>query len=180
MFKSSRLLAAFAAVLFWTFALPALAAGAQVVNAELTHKPDGSQGVMLSTAEVKPGMVTFNVKNTSADEDHQLLLVKTDLAPADFPMEAAGARVEEEKFKGIEKLGDLHPGKTRSTTIKLTAGKYILFCNEPGHFKAGMVTPFTVAPQPSTIRWSAGNHPRPNRSRLADSHSLIGMGCFPA
>ena len=146
MFKSSDLLAALAAVLLWTFALPALAGNAQVVNAELQQKPDGSQGIMLSTAEVKPGMVTFNVKNTSADMDHNLLLVKTDLAPADFPMDAAGRRVEEEKFKGIEKLGDLHPHKKRSTTIKLTAGKYILFCNEPGHFKEGMVTPFTVAP----------------------------------
>ena len=41
MFKSSRLLAALAAVLLWTFALPALAANAQVVNAELQQKPDG-------------------------------------------------------------------------------------------------------------------------------------------
>ena len=146
MLKSLHLLAALAAVLLWTFALPALAANAQVVNAELQQKPDGSQGIMLSTAEVKPGMVTFKVKNTSADMDHQLLLVKTDLAPADFPMDAAGRRVEEEKFKGVVKLGDLDPGKKRRTTIKLTAGKYILFCNEPGHFKAGMVTPFTVTP----------------------------------
>ena len=146
MFKSSRLLAALAAVPLWIFALPALAADAQVVNAELTETPDGSQGIMLDADKVKPGMVTFNVKNTSADMDHQLLLVKTDLVPADFPMDAAGARVEEGKFTGIEKLGDLHPHKKRSTTIKLTAGKYILFCNEPGHFKEGMVTPFTVAP----------------------------------
>ena len=146
MLEFSRILAALTAALLWAFAPPALAAGGQVVNAELTQKPDGSQGIMLSTAEVKPGMVTFNVKNTSDDMDHQLLLVKTDLAPANFPMDAAGARVEEEKFKGIEKLGDLHPHKKRSTTIKLTAGKYILFCNEPGHFKAGMVIPFAVAP----------------------------------
>ena len=146
MFKSSRLLAALAAVPLWTFALPALGADAQIVNAELTETPDGSQGIMLDTDEVKPGMVTFNVKNTSADMDHQLLLVKTDLAPAEFPMDAAGRRVEEEKFKGVVKLGDLDPGKKRRTTIKLTAGKYILFCNEPGHFKEGMVTSFTVAP----------------------------------
>jgi uncharacterized cupredoxin-like copper-binding protein len=146
MFKSSRLLAALAAVLLWTFALPALAAGAQVVNAELRTKPDGSQVIMLSTAEVKPGRVTFNVTNMAPDMEHQLLLVKTDLAPADFPMDASGRSVDEKKFKGIKDLGDLHPGSRHSTTIKLTAGKYILFCNYPGHFKAGMVIPFTVAP----------------------------------
>jgi uncharacterized cupredoxin-like copper-binding protein len=146
MFKTSRLLAVLAAVLLWTLALPALATSAQVVNAELVEKPDGGQGIMLDTDEVKPGMVTFNVKNTSDGMDHQLLLVKTDLAAADFPMDAAGRRVDEGKFKSLEKLADLHPHEKRSTTIKLTAGKYILFCNEPGHFKEGMVTPLTVAP----------------------------------
>jgi len=146
MFKSSRLPAALAPLLLCTFALPALAADAQVVNAELVEKPDGGQGIMLDSDEVKPGMVTFNAKNTSEGMDHELLLVKTDLAPADFPMDAAGRRVDEGKFTGIQELGDLHPGMKRSTTIKLTAGKYILFCNEPGHFKEGMVTPFTVAP----------------------------------
>jgi uncharacterized cupredoxin-like copper-binding protein len=40
----------------------------------------------------------------------------------------------------------VHPGKTRSTTLTLKAGKYVLFCNEAGHFKAGMYGAFTVAP----------------------------------
>ena len=146
MHKPLRLLAAFAALSLSTFALPALAASPQVVKADLWDKSDGSQGLTLSTTQVKPGKVTFVVKNTSTGEDHELLLVKTDLAPEAFPMEADGARVEEEKFKGLEELGDVHPGKSRSTTIKLTAGKYILFCNEAGHFKAGMYSAFTVAP----------------------------------
>jgi uncharacterized cupredoxin-like copper-binding protein len=55
-------------------------------------------------------------------------------------------RVEEDKLKGLKELGDVHPGKSRTTTLTLKAGKYILFCNEAGHFKAGMFTPFTVAP----------------------------------
>ena len=52
-----------------------------VVNADLWNKPDGSQGVTLSTDHVKPGKVTINVKNVSTDEDHELLLVKTDDGP---------------------------------------------------------------------------------------------------
>ena len=146
MFKPSRLLAALAAVLLSTFVTSAFAAGAQAVHADLWNKPDGSQGITLSTAQVKPGKVTFTVKNASADEDHELLLVKTDLAPDAFPMEADGARVDEDKFKGLKELGDVHPGKMRVTTVTLTAGKYVLFCNEAGHFKAGMLSAFTVAP----------------------------------
>ena len=120
-------------------------AGQQVVNAELWNKPDGSQGITLSTDHVKPGVVLFKVKNISTDEDHELLLVKADSLDA-LPVEADGARVDEDRLKGLKELGDVHPGKTRSTTVPLKAGKYMLFCNEAGHFKAGMFATFTVAP----------------------------------
>ena len=139
---SSTLLAG---VLACAMATPALAAGQQVVNAELWNKPDGSQGITLSTDHVKPGVVLFKVKNVSTDEDHELLLVKADSMDA-LPLEADGARIDEDKLKGLKELGDVHPGKTRSTTVPLKAGKYILFCNEAGHFKAGMAATFTVAP----------------------------------
>jgi uncharacterized cupredoxin-like copper-binding protein len=135
-----------AASLFCAFAIPALAASPAVVNADLWNKPDGSQGVTLSTDHVKPGKVVINVKNTSTDEDHELLLVKTDSEPKAMPMDADGVRVDEDKLKGMKELGDVHPGKSRSNTLTLKAGKYLLFCNEAGHFKAGMYTTLTVAP----------------------------------
>ena len=139
--QSSTLLAG---VLVSAMATSAFAAQ-QVVNAELWNKSDGSQGITLSTDHVKPGVVLFKVKNVSTDEDHELLLVKADSVDA-LPMEADGARVDEDKLKGLKELGDVHPGKTRSTTVPLVAGKYVLFCNEAGHFKAGMTATFTVAP----------------------------------
>jgi len=87
----------------------------------------------------------FNVKNISTDEDHELLLAKA-AAPDALPIDGSGARVDEDKLQGLKELGDVHPGKTRSTTVTLKAGKYMLFCNEAGHFKAGMYATFTVAP----------------------------------
>jgi uncharacterized cupredoxin-like copper-binding protein len=144
MYSPSRLAAA-AAAGFMLATAPALATGTQTVSAELWNKPDGSQGITLSTDHVKPGSVQFRVKNISTDEDHELLLVKAD-SPDALPMDPDGARVSEDKLKGLKELGDVHPGKTRVTTLKLAAGKYVLFCNEAGHFKAGMLTTFTVAP----------------------------------
>ena len=135
-----------AASLLCAFTVPALAASPAVVNADLWNKPDGSQGVTLSTDHVKLGKVVINVKNVSTDEDHELLLVKTDLGPNAMPMDADGVRVDEDKLKGMKELGDVHPGKSRSNTLTLKAGKYLLFCNEAGHFKAGMYTTLTVAP----------------------------------
>lgn len=134
------------ALVFCALSVQSASAARTIVNAELWNKPDGSQGVTLSATQVKPGRVVFKVKNISTDEDHELLLVKTDLAPADFPLDASGARVDEDKFKGLKELGDVHPGKSRVTTLLLEPGKYILFCNEAGHFKAGMLSAFTVAP----------------------------------
>jgi uncharacterized cupredoxin-like copper-binding protein len=116
------------------------------VNAQLWDKNDGSQGITLSTDHVQPGEVVFNVKNISIDdEDHELLLAIAD-SPDALPIDESGARIEEDKLKGLKELGDVHPGKTRSTTLTLKAGKYMLFCNEAGHFKAGMYAAFTVAP----------------------------------
>ena len=145
MSKLSHVRGALAASLIVAFAAPALAASQQVVTAELWNKPDGSQGVTLSTTHVKPGVVQFKVKNVSTDEDHELLLVKAE-SPDALPMEGDGVRVDEDKLKGLKELGDVHPGKTRTTTVPLAAGKYVLFCNEQGHFKAGMFAAFTVEP----------------------------------
>jgi uncharacterized cupredoxin-like copper-binding protein len=144
MLRPSQIASA-AIICFFTVA-PTYASGPTIVNAELWNKPDGSQGVTITTNHVKAGRVQFQVKNVSTNEDHELLLVKTDLAPADFPMDASGARVDEDKFKGLKELGDVHPGKSRNTALRLKAGKYVLFCNEEGHFKAGMYTAFTVEP----------------------------------
>ncbi|HET6316625.1 MAG TPA: plastocyanin/azurin family copper-binding protein, partial [Chloroflexota bacterium] len=144
--KFSYLLAPLAGALWLSLAVAASATQPQVVNAQLWDKNDGSQGITLSTDHVKPGEVVFNVKNISIDdEDHELLLAIAD-SPDALPIDESGARIEEDKLKGLKELGDVHPGKTRSTTLTLKAGKYMLFCNEAGHFKAGMYAAFTVAP----------------------------------
>ena len=146
MSKASFFRSLLAASMLCALSIPALAADPAVVSAELWNKPDGSQGVTLSTDHVKPGKVLFKVKNVSTDEDHELLLVQTDQAPDALPMDADGVRIDEDKLKGLKELGDVHPGKSRNTTLSLKAGKYLLFCNEAGHFKAGMYATFTVAP----------------------------------
>ena len=128
--------------------LPALPAAADTtVKVAMWDKPDGSQGMDLSTAKVKAGKVTFEVTNVSRnDEEHEFLLARTDLAPDQLPMTQAGARVDESKLADLQELGDLEPGKSRTGTFDLAPGKYLLFCNEEGHFGAGMYAYLTVEP----------------------------------
>ena len=126
-------------------ALPATAA--TTVKVDLWDKPDGSQGMDLSTDQVKAGKVTFDVTNVSKnEEEHEFLVAKTDLAPDQLPMTQAGARVDESKLPDLKELGDLEPGKSGKLTLDLTPGKYLLFCNEEGHFAAGMHAYLTVGP----------------------------------
>jgi uncharacterized cupredoxin-like copper-binding protein len=114
------------------------------VEVSMTNKPDGSQAMMLSPGVVHAGPVLFKVKNDSTNLVHEFLVVKTDLGPGAFPMKENGAKVDEDKLKGIRELGDLTPGTSGQLKMTLKPGRYVLFCNQPGHFTAGMVASLTV------------------------------------
>jgi uncharacterized cupredoxin-like copper-binding protein len=116
------------------------------VEVAMTNRQDGSQVMMLSKNVVRQGPVLFKVANYSANMVHEFLVLRSDLDLGAFPMEDGGTRVDESKLEGIRELGDLDPGKSGEMRVTLKPGRYVLFCNEPGHFKAGMVAILRVAP----------------------------------
>jgi uncharacterized cupredoxin-like copper-binding protein len=61
-------------------------------------------------------------------------------------IEDATNRVIEKRVHSLGEISDLAPGKTGKLTLNLKAGTYILFCNQPGHYKDGMVAKLIVAP----------------------------------
>jgi plastocyanin len=77
---------------------------------------------------------------------HELLVFKSDLLPAGYPLDADGNIVED--GPGIALVSDgenLDPGTTQTRTADLTQpGAYLFVCNIPGHFKQGMYTVVTV------------------------------------
>jgi uncharacterized cupredoxin-like copper-binding protein len=126
--------------------MAALAESPTLEKVQLWDKSDGTQGMTVSGDKVKAGTVMFEVTNISDKEDHELLLVKTDLNPEQFPLDDSQTRIDEEKFEGLRELGDLTKGETSTHKVNLTPGRYIMFCNEPGHFNAGMWHVLTVTP----------------------------------
>jgi uncharacterized cupredoxin-like copper-binding protein len=116
---------------------------------------DGDVAVTLSDfsiavdpASVSAGEVTFNVMNTSAAEEHELVVVKTDVAHDAFEAKADNPNQVDEEAAG-ELIGeiepeDLQPGGSSSATFNLSAGNYVLLCNVPGHYQLGMHVAFTV------------------------------------
>ena len=128
------------AVVLAALALPVHAESEGVLKVQLWDKPDGTQGIAVSSEQLKPGPMRLEVTNASAvKQDHELLLAKSELTADQLPFKDSGNKVDEEKIAGVTELGDIEPGETKQFTMNFEPGRYILFCNEQGHVKAGML-----------------------------------------
>jgi len=100
---------------------------------------------------VSVGKVTFAARN-DGEFVHEIVVVKTDLAPAELPRDENG--MFDELGAGvtfIDEVENIPPGATKELTVDLQPGKYYLLCNklaEPddpkGHFEHGMYQRFTA------------------------------------
>ena len=122
------------------------ALASQTVHVKLMEKGDGNMVMVTSTKSVKAGKVTFDATNESKDIEHEFLIAPWSKSPDKVPYDQSKGRIEEDALKGLHELGDLNPHKSGTMTLALKAGKYLLFCNKPGHFKAGMYSVLTVTP----------------------------------
>ena len=97
-------------------------------------------------ATAKAVTTTIEAPNEGSVE-HEMVLFKTNMDPAKLPTEANGEVNEEKMDKIAESAGeipDVEAGETKSSQFKLTPGKYVMFCNLPGHYAAGMYGTLTV------------------------------------
>ena len=96
-----------------------------------------------SVDSVPAGTVTFNVSSDGAIF-HNFKVVATDLSPDALPVDDALFAVDEEQVDVVASTADLDPGEQETLTVELAAGSYVLICNIPTHFQAGMTVAFTV------------------------------------
>jgi|SRR5581483_6799157 len=116
------------------------------VTVDLVNKADGSEIMTLSTDHVKAGNVDFEVKNSSTNMVHEFLILKTNMTFDQFPIDPQDpSKVDENKLEGVKELNsDLDPGKAGKLVLNLKPGRYVVFCNQPGHFAGGMRQVFVV------------------------------------
>jgi uncharacterized cupredoxin-like copper-binding protein len=89
--------------------------------------------------------VTFEVNNApDTGLAHELVMLKTDLAADKLPV--ADGQVPESQFKKMGEVEGIDPGKNRRLILKLVPGRYVLVCNQPGHYSMGMHTSLLVTP----------------------------------
>ncbi len=101
-------------------------------------------GIEIDKSTVPAGKITFDVRNISKDMIHEMLVVPVKDENATLPYIAGENRVDEEAAGDLGEVADLDAGKSGSLTLDLKPGIYVLFCNIPGHFMAGMWTTLTV------------------------------------
>jgi uncharacterized cupredoxin-like copper-binding protein len=93
---------------------------------------------------VKAGRVTIHATNESRILVHESIVVLTPANGAPLPYDDKEGRVIEKQIKALGEVSDLPPGRSGSLTVRLVPGNYLLICNQPNHYKAGMWTKLTV------------------------------------
>ncbi len=92
---------------------------------------------------VAPGVVVLKVSN-HGPEMHELIVVRA--RDAHLALRSDGTTVNEEALQRVT-LGVLEPGPpggVRELRVRLTPGRYELFCNMSGHYLGGMHTSIVV------------------------------------
>jgi uncharacterized cupredoxin-like copper-binding protein len=106
-----------------------------------------SMSIMAMPATIESGPITFEVTNASKDLVHEMLVVPVGTDPAQLPYDASNEAVNEDTAGSLGEVEERDPGATGALTLDLKPGQYILFCNVPGHYTAGMWTTLTVEPK---------------------------------
>jgi uncharacterized cupredoxin-like copper-binding protein len=124
----------------------AIAAEPTSITVSLWDKPDGSDGMTLSQATVKAGPVEFQITNTSKAQQHEFLIARWSGAITALPYDAKKTAVREDKLPDLQGVEDMPPGAKATLRLVLKPGKYVVFCNQAGHYKAGMERRLTITP----------------------------------
>ena len=94
---------------------------------------------------VKGGLVDFTVANAGPSA-HEFLIFRADQAPDALPTGSDG-RVDESSdqiTKVLDSGDNIAPNGSKVFHAALTPGRYVMVCNLPGHYQAGMHEAFTV------------------------------------
>jgi uncharacterized cupredoxin-like copper-binding protein len=123
-----------AAVLF----VSACGGGARVGGVRrVVNVSDRDFRIVVSPPVVPAGVVVLRAWNRGPDA-HELIVVRS---PAGrLPLRSDGLTVDEEvlEHSTIGALEPGRPGALRELRVRLSVGKYVLFCNMSGHYMGGM------------------------------------------
>lgn len=98
---------------------------------------------------VPAGKVDIRATNESKALIHEVLVSPE--SKAALPYNANATKLVEANMWILGEIDDLKPGASGHRAFNLQPGKYLLLCNQPGHFKDHMYTELTVVPAGTNI-----------------------------
>jgi uncharacterized cupredoxin-like copper-binding protein len=104
----------------------------------------GMMSIRVDQSTVMAGAVTLDVTNWSRSVLHEMLVIAVDNPNAPLLYDYYQARVPEDQVKVLGEVADLEPNASKTLKLTLTPGSYLLICNVPGHYAAGMVAALSV------------------------------------
>ncbi len=75
---------------------------------------------------------------------HELVLIRTEVAPGQLPLGTDGVTADEERLAPIAANEYIGVDEDGPLVADLDPGRYVLFCNLPGHYQAGMRAGFVA------------------------------------
>jgi uncharacterized cupredoxin-like copper-binding protein len=104
----------------------------------------GGMSVRTNTTSVKAGKITFDVTNLSRSIVHEMIVVAVENPNTPLPYDYNTGQIPGKQVKMLGETGGMEPNAEKTITVDLKPGAYLLICNLPGHYAAGMWTPLTV------------------------------------
>jgi uncharacterized cupredoxin-like copper-binding protein len=97
--------------------------------------------IALDQTTLHAGDVTFNIQNAGTIE-HEFVVLKTDKTADQLPQ--ASGEVDEDQLTAVDEVEHIAAGANATLSVNLPAGHYVVICNIPGHYAAGMHADVTV------------------------------------
>lgn len=97
-------------------------------------------GINVNPKSVRHGPVTFKVTNLASQIIHEVIVARLPDGAKKLPYDEQAQRVDETALQTFGSVNEIDPSKSASLTLELKPGKYLLYCNLPGHYMAGMWT----------------------------------------
>jgi uncharacterized cupredoxin-like copper-binding protein len=115
--------------------------GMGIVGADMSKR---MMGIKVDAETVPAGVVTFEVVNSSKDMIHEMVIAPVADPNVPLPYEKTLEKVDEDAAGHLGEVAELEPGHSGALKLTLKLGKYILYCNIPGHYAVGMWVLITV------------------------------------
>ena len=104
----------------------------------------GGMSIRTNVSSVKAGKITFEVTNLSRSVVHEMIVVAVESPNAALPYDYNSGQIPEKQVKMLGETEEMQPNAEKTIALDLKPGAYLLICNVPGHYAAGMWIPLTV------------------------------------